>query len=164
MENNPFRIKTTADKSWSAITPVGWSAAGKKKFVFKLFGYALLLALVAAITVQYLNAAKYEALVQVIPEDKIGINPTSQKLDFGDLPRDRSTVRTVTLKSDGDTPAYVMVWKFGDISDLMKVNKNYFTLDPHSSQKLDFSVYVPNSAEYRYYNGQVMIFQIPKIW
>ncbi|HCB35783.1 MAG: hypothetical protein A2W52_01465 [Candidatus Taylorbacteria bacterium RIFCSPHIGHO2_02_49_25] len=116
------------------------------------------------LAIQYINAAKYQALVQVIKEDRIGVNPTGDALDFGDLPRNKSAVRTVTLKSDGDTAGYIIIWKFGDISDLLKVNRNYFTLAPHTTEKLEFSLYVPNSAEFRYYKGRTIIFQIPKLW
>ena len=116
------------------------------------------------LAIQYINAAKYQALVQVIKEDRIGVNPTGDALDFGDLPRNKSAVRTVTLKSDGDTAGYIIIWKFGDISDLLKVDRNYFTLAPHTTEKLEFSLYVPNSAEFRYYKGRTIIFQIPKLW
>ena len=116
------------------------------------------------LVIQYINAAKYQALVQVISEGRIGVNPTGDALDFGDLPHNKSAIRTVTLESGGDTGAFVMVWKYGDISDLVKVDKNYFTLQPHTTEKLEFSISIPNSAEYRYYRGKVMIFQIPKIW
>lgn len=116
------------------------------------------------LAIQYVNAAKYQALVQVINEDRIGVNPTGDALDFGDLPRNKSAIRTVDLKSSGNTASFIMVWKFGAISDLVKLDKNYFTLQPHASDKLQFSVYVPDSANYQYYKGKVIIFQIPKIW
>ena len=116
------------------------------------------------LAIQYINAAKYPALVQVIKEDRIGVNPTGDALDFGDLPRNRSAVRTVELKSDGNTASYIIIWKFGDISDLVKLDKNYFTLSGHTTEKVEFRIFVPNSAEYRYYRGKVIIFQIPKIW
>lgn len=136
----------------------------KKRPVGKIIAWVVVLLVVFIAVVQYLNASKYEALVQVIKEDKIGVNPTGERLDFGDLPRDKSATRNVTLSSKGSTGTYIMVWKFGDISDLLKVNKNYFTLKPGTTEKLEFSVYVPNSADYRYYKGRVIIFQIPKVW
>ena len=116
------------------------------------------------LAIQYINAAKYPALVQVIKEDRIGVNPTGDALDFGDLPRNRSAVRTVELKSDGNTASYIIIWKFGDISDLVKLDKDYFTMSRHTTEKVEFRIFVPNSAEYRYYRGKVIIFQIPKIW
>lgn len=123
---------------------------------------AIIIVIVAA--VQYINAAKYEALVQVINEDKIGVNPTGLKLDFGDLPHNKSATRSVILSSTGNTSSYIMVWKFGDISDLIKVSRNYFTLKSHTTEKLEFTASIPNSAEYKYYKGKVVIFQIPKVW
>ncbi len=135
-----------------------------KKSKLKIIIWVIVVIVLIFVVVQYLNAAKYEALVQVVNSDKIGVNPTGERLDFGDLPHDKSAVRSVILQSQGNTGAYVMVFKTGDISDLMKVSRNYFTLKPHTTEKLEISVYVPNSAEFRYYKGKVMIFQIPKVW
>ena len=133
--------------------------SGGAKFFWFIIALIVILALV-----QYFSAAKYPALVQVIKEDRIGVNPTGNALDFGDLPRDKSAVRTVDLVSNGGIGSYIMVWKFGGISDLVKVDKNYFTLKPHTTERLEFTAYIPNSANYQYYKGQVIIFQIPKIW
>ena len=136
----------------------------KKKSKAKIIGWAILVLILAVAAVQYLNAAKYEALVQVIQDDKIGVNPTGERLDFGDLPRNKSAVRNVILQSSGNTGAYVIVWKQGDIGDFMKISRNYFTLKPHTTEKVEISVTIPNSAEFRYYKGKVVIFQIPKVW
>ena len=136
----------------------------KKMSVGKKIVWGIVLVIVIVALVQFFNAAKYSALVQVIKEDRIGVNPTGNALDFGDLPRNKSAIRTVSLASNGSTATYIMVWKFGSISDLIKVDKNNFTLQPHTSTTLEFTAYIPNSANYQYYKGEVMIFQIPKIW
>jgi K+-transporting ATPase A subunit len=136
----------------------------RKKSWGKIILWIILVLVLMLAVVQYMNAAKYEALVQVISENKIGVNPTDKRLDFGDLPRDKSATRTVTLKSGGKTDSFVVVWTLGGINDLMKVNKNNFTLKAGTTEKLEFSVYVPNSAENKYYRGRVVIFQIPKFW
>lgn len=136
----------------------------EKKSIGKIIAWVVVVLVGIFLAIQYINAAKYQVLVQVIAEDKIGVNPTGDALDFGDLPRNKSAIRTVTLESNGDTGSYIMVWKFGSISDLVKVDKNYFTLRPHTTEKLEFSVYIPNSAEFKYYRGRVVIFQIPKVW
>ena len=130
----------------------------------KIVGWALVLAVAIIAAVQYINAAKYSALVQVISQDRIGVNPTGNALDFGDLPRNKSAIRTVELKSSGNMSSYIMVWMFGSIGDLLKVDQNYFTLKPKSDVKLQFTANIPNSAAYQYYRGRVIIFQIPKIW
>src|SRR3989344_9481597 len=92
----------------------------------RLVVWIIITLIVVFLVVQYLNAARYDALVQVIEEDRIGVNPTGERLDFGDLPRDKSAVRTITLQSKGNTGAYVIVWKRGAIADLLDVNKNFF--------------------------------------
>lgn len=116
------------------------------------------------VAVQYLNASRYDALVQVIKEDRIGVNPTGEKLDFGDLPRNKDAVRKVTLVSSGSVASFVIVWKYGAISDFLKVSENNFTLKAGETKELEFSVHIPDSADYKYYRGKVTIFRIPKLW
>jgi hypothetical protein len=139
-------------------------AQPKKMSRGKFIAWVIVIVILVIGLVQYINAAKYSALVQVISQDRIGVNPTGNALDFGDLPRNKSAVRTVELKSSGNTASYIMVWMFGGISDLLKVDQNYFTLQPHSDVKLQFTATIPNSAPYQYFKGSVVIFQIPKVW
>ncbi len=139
---------------------------GKKRSWGKIITWVIVLLVLMFLAVQYINAARYEALVQVIAEDKIGVNPTGERLDFGDLPRDKDAVRTVSLENASPYKAksYILVWKRGEIADFMRVEPNNFTLEPGQNTKLEFTVHVPNSAEFRYYKGKVIIFQIPKFW
>lgn len=132
----------------------------------KLIGYIALLLFVMFVAVQFFNAARYEALVQVINQDKIGVNPTDQRLDFGDLPRDKEAVRVVKLENNSPykVKSFIIVWKFGELAELMKVNRNNFTLKPGERTELEFTVHIPNSSEFRYYKGRVWVFQIPKPW
>ena len=135
-----------------------------KRSKTKMVVWVIAVIILIVALVQYFNAAKYSAMVNVIAEDRIGVNPTGNALDFGDLPRDKSAIRTVSLVSQGNTATYVMIWKFGSISDLITINKNNFTLPAHSSEKLEFTAAIPHSANYQIYSGKVIIFQIPKVW
>ncbi len=110
-----------------------------------------------------LDANKYRALVRVIEgESAVGVNPTSESLDFGDLARGTSAVRRVALKNGTPMPMFVAVWKVGSISDLMDLDKNFFKLRPHDSTKIEFSLYVPASGETgKKYTGRVFLFKIP---
>ena len=104
-------------------------------------------------------------LVNVVEgENIVGVNPTPEKLDFGDLSRNNGMTRYVTLKSGGDYPSYIIVWKFGSISSLVKVDRNFFTLNPDEEVKVAFEIYVPPSAEVKKYDGRVMIFKLPKLF
>ena|SRR3989344_7498566 len=130
----------------------------------RLVVWIIITLIVIFFVVQYLNAARYDALVQVVEGEQIGVNPTGERLDFGDLPRDKSAVRAVTLASSGNTPAYVIVWTRGEISNFMDVSKNFFTLESGQDERLEFTTHIPSSAENKYYRGRVIIFRIPKIW
>jgi hypothetical protein len=110
-----------------------------------------------------LDANKYEAQVLVIEgEGRVGVNPTTERLDFGDLSRGSSAVRQVTLENGTAMPMYVMIWEFGGIAELMDINKNYFRLAPKEKAELEFATYVPASAEVgKKYTGRVYLFKIP---
>ncbi|MCK4520486.1 hypothetical protein KAT95_01290 [Candidatus Parcubacteria bacterium] len=122
------------------------------------------LVIVAVLAVQVINADKYKMVVNVVEGENImGVNPTTEKLDFGDLSRNNGMERYVTLKSQGTVSTYIMVWKFGSISDLVKLDKNYFTLEPGQEKKLSFAIHIPPSAETKQYSGWAVIFRLPKL-
>lgn len=121
--------------------------------------------LVLSIASQVIGAVKYEMLVNVVEgKNVIGINPTTEKLDFGDLSRAGVMTRFITLKSDGENSAYILVWKFGEIAELVSLNKNYFILGPGEEERLSFKLQVPASAEVRKYEGGVWVFRLPKLF
>ena len=120
--------------------------------------------IVLIVVVQVVTAAKYKMVVNVVEGENImGINPLADKLDFGDLSRNNGMTRYVTMKSSGSISTYVIVWKFGGITDLVKLSKNLFTLKPGEEVKLAFEIQIPPSAEIKQYSGWVWIFRLPKI-
>ena len=110
-----------------------------------------------------LDANKYSATVAVIEgQGKVGVNPTSERLDFGDLSPGTSMVRRVDINNSTFIPMFIAVMRFGGINDLMKLDQNFFRLAGHEQTKLEFSVYMPASAEIgKTYNGRVFLFKIP---
>lgn len=110
-----------------------------------------------------LDANKYAAQVRTIEgEGKVGVNPTTERLDFGDLSRGTSAVRTVTIKNDTRMPFFVAVVRLGGTSDLMKQDQNNFMVRRGEEKKIEFTVYMPASAEIdRLYTGRVYLFKIP---
>jgi hypothetical protein len=138
-----------------------WGKISMGKKIIK--GIVVLIIVIAAI--QVVIADKYRAQVAVIAGDKkVGVNPTTEMLDFGDLSGDTSATRLITMTAGGmDT--YVHVMKFGSIAELIKVSENDFTMKKGDTKKLEFAMYMPPSAQAgQKYNGNVWIFKIPKIW
>jgi len=120
--------------------------------------------IIFVVVVQIVAADKYSAQVQVVEEKgTIGVNPLAEKLDFGDLARELSAVRYVSMENNGKFPIYVMIVKFGGISDLIKISRNNFVLESGQKERLEFEVFVPVSAENKYYTGWVWIFKLPKV-
>jgi len=86
----------------------------------------------------------------------------NQALDFGDLARGTSAVRRVDLQNGTFMPMYVFMIKTGSISSLIKIDKNNFRLNPHEQTKIEYTVYMPASAEVdSTYDGRVYLFKVP---
>jgi len=134
----------------------------KLRLIDKIILAVLLLVFLFAFYVT-LDANKYPALVRVVAgEGRVGVNPTDQALDFGDLSRGTSAVRRVAIENGLPLSLYVFVVRTGSIRTLIKLDKNYFRLPPRSADKIEFSVYMPASAEIdRVYDGRVYLFKIP---
>jgi hypothetical protein len=128
----------------------------------KIVGVILIIIFLFAFYIA-LDANKYRSLVHVIAgEGKVGVNPTAEALDFGDLSRGTSAVRRVDIKNGTFMPMYVAILKTGSISDLTKIDKNFFKLAPNSETKVEFTVYMPASAPIdSNYDGRVYLFKIP---
>ena len=124
----------------------------------------ILIVIALFVIVQIVNAAKYKMVVNVVEgENVMGVNPLADKLDFGDLSRNNGMTRYVTMKSSGGISTYVLVWKMGEISELVKVDKNSFVLKPGEEVKISFEIQIPPSAEVKKYSGRIWIFRLPKI-
>lgn len=116
------------------------------------------------LVIQIINAAKYSMVINVVEGENImGINPLADRLDFGDLSRNNGMTRYVTFKSSGGTAVYIAAFKFGEIAELVKIDRNFFTLNPGEEVKISFEIKIPPSAEIKQYSGWVWIFRIPKI-
>lgn len=110
-----------------------------------------------------LDANKYRATVHVIEgEGTVGINPTDEALDFGDLSLGTSAVRKVTIENGTGMPMYIAMFKMGNISELMKINNNFFKLPPHERVEVEYLVFMPASATVgETLSGRVYLFKIP---
>jgi hypothetical protein len=123
-----------------------------------------LLALVLLfVVIQIVNAAKYEMTVNVVEgENILGLNPTTERLDFGDLSRNNGIARQVSMANGGSIDIFVMAFKFGELASLADLDRNFFVLSPGEEVQMSFDVTIPPSAEIRKYNGRVWVFRIPK--
>ena len=135
----------------------------KKMSKAKAIGILAVIVIIWLIAVQLMAADRYQAVVKVVEgENQVGVNPLTDRLDYGDLSRDNGASRFVSLKNDGRVGKFIMVWKFGEISEIMKLSNNNFTLKPGEEYRLELNVYIPVSAEIREYKGRVWIFKWPK--
>lgn len=148
-----INIQTIKKKRWTA---------GK---VLKMIVLFILLVFIWIGVVQYLAADKYGAVVKVQEEGKgVGVNPTTEELDFGDLPKGNSLMRFITIENSGEMAVYVKIIKTGSISDLIKISRNDFVLSPVDSEKIELLLEMPISADKEEYKGKVIIFKLPKLF
>jgi len=135
-----------------------------KKFIKCIILFIIFLIAWFAI-VQYMAADRYEAVVKVVEEGgKIGVNPMTERLDYGDLPKGNASTRFVTIENNGKMNIYVAVVKYGGIAELIKISRNNFVLDPGEKEKLEFLLEMPISANKEEYTGKVIIFKLPKLF
>ena len=113
-----------------------------------------------------LDANKYSAQVRVIEgAGKIGLNPTTERLDFGDLSPGASATRLVTIENATKIPMFVFTMRLGGITDLIDQDKNFFVLAPHKKATIEFEAYMPASAPVgETITGRVFLFKIPGPW
>lgn len=126
--------------------------------------YIIIAIILFIVAVQALAADRYKAIVRVIEdENKIGVNPTADKLDFGDLSKNTGATRYVSIENNGKYKIYIMVWKFGNIAELIKISRDNFTLQPGEKERLAFELYMPISADREGYSGRVWVFKLPRL-
>ena len=137
----------------------------KKMSKGKIVGWVIVLIIIWLVAIQIMAAERYDMQVQVKEEENIlGINPTEVSLDFGDLSRNVGATRFVAMKNESDTDRYIMVWKMGEISGMVDLNQNNFTLESGEEFRLEFNIQIPPSAEPRLYTGKTIIFKWPKFF
>ena len=166
--NNSYDEKKAGDAQ-SELSNVCLKANKKKKWtagkIFKAVALFVMLVFVWIGIVQYFAADKYNAVVKVQEEGKgVGVNPTAEELDFGDLPKGDNLMRFVTIENGGKMDVYVKIIKTGSISDLIEINRNNFVLSSGDSAKIEFSLKMPISANKEGYKGKVIIFKLPKLF
>jgi len=113
--------------------------------------------------VQFINAAKYEMVVNVVEgENVLGLNPTTERLDFGDLSRNNGIARQISIENGGGMDIFVAAFKFGELASLVKLDRNFFVLKPGEEAQISLEVSIPPSAETRKYDGRIWVFRLPK--
>lgn len=138
----------------------------KRMPLWRKIAWGVVILILIIVAVQIVNAQKFKATVLPIEgEKKVGVNPTTESLDFGDLSHDTQATRTITLKSGGSSGSYIWIMKFGNLSDLIKISDDKIYLKPGEERKVEFSVYMPVSAKTgQRMNAWVWIFKLPKVF
>lgn len=144
------------------ITAIGdkFRAISASRLLLLTLGVSLLLTL----TVEVVYAQKYRAQVQVSAKEGVGVNPTTENLDFGDMAGGTRQTRFLALENEDGRSAYVLVWVLGDISELAEIDDSSFVLEGGESKRVTLLVSVPESAPKRTFDGTVFVFRLPWFW
>lgn len=162
-ENAGLGTPVQSNQPAQDATPNVAGKSKKKMSKGKAIAILVILVILWIGAIQIFAADRYEAQVNVIEgSKKVGINPTTENLDFGDLSRETSLTRYISLNNEGKSDKYVIIWKMGEVAEMMRGTKGNFVLKAGQEEKLEFEVYVPPSAETKQYTGRVWIFKYPK--
>jgi len=171
MEQQQTDVKeVSAGKGTPATNAPAPKKSRKKMSKGKIVGIVIVVLVIWFGAVQFMAAERYQMQVQVVEplegeKSLMGVNPTGESLDFGDLSHNLGATRYVTLKNVSNRDRYILIWKRGGISDMVKLNQNNFVLKTGEEVKLEFTISIPPSAEIdKYYKGKVMIFRWPKLF
>ena len=170
--NDPIKGKNRVPMQWrmSGLTPWIEKQAGRKLNTWDKVVGTILIVVFLFVFYVVLDANKYSMQVLVIEgEGRVGVNPTTELLDFGDMSKGTTAVRTVTLNNGTFMPMQVLVWQMGGITDLVDITfkedgRPYesFKLKSDTEVKLDFAANMPASVQPgTKYTGRVFIFKIP---
>ncbi len=171
-ENKPQASEAGTSMRWRMGSMIPWIEAKAGRPVKKADKIIGILLIVIFLFVFYvvLDANKYRMQVLVIEgEGKVGVNPTTELLDFGDMSKGTTAIRTVTLNNGTFMPMYVMIFKTGGLGELVDVNNEatgeesrFFKLKPKEEVKVNFSATMPASVQVdKKYTGRVFIFKVP---
>ena len=171
LQNIKFNNGSTTRSFLTAVyakTKSIWKRAlGEKPLrISDKIAFGVLIAIFLFVSYVTLDANKYRTLVHVIEgKGAVGVNPTSEALDFGDLSLGTSAVRRVKIQNGTIMPVYVAALELGSISSLVDIDKNFFVLNPGETIKMEYALYMPASASVgRDYTGRVYLFKVPTFW
>lgn len=148
-------LRRRAEGIWRRIWPLNFKRAAVL-FVI-LFGLLF-------ITLEARSTDVISVQVVIISRtDFVAFNPTTERLDFGDMSRGSAQTRHLTLENNGSLPTRVSIILMGEVRDFISMSDAFFTLDPGEIRQVDFTLNVPAAVEVKSYSGRVVIVRTPWI-
>ena len=149
----PGYLRRRAEGLWGRI----WPLTGKRIAVLALI---LVFTMILAFEVQATETFTVE--VVIIGEEKfVGFNPTTERLDFGDMSRGTGQTRSITLENAGVIPTRIYIMVLGDVRDFIQIDDAFFVMDPGEVTQVDLTMIVPSSASIKRYSGRLLVIRSP---
>lgn len=134
-------------------------------FIRKRYIGFIALGVVVLLAVTFLFQAMTIYNSQAIAKEEgsaIGINPLTDRIDFGDIPQGVSVAKTLILENQGTVPNQVIIIVIGSIGDLVKVVPSSLTLEPGETKEVNFQLNMPASAPpEKKYSGKIFVLRLP---
>jgi hypothetical protein len=146
--------------SWLRRRPEALWPTTRRRWAF----YGLFLLLALFVLFEWRATITYSAQVIVIERTDeliVGINPTTERLDFGDLTQGSSQVRPLVLENSSVLPQRISIVVTGEIGQFIQISDAFFTLERGETRNVDFTLFVPPNAEPRKYSGRVLVLRAP---
>lgn len=99
----------------------------------------------------------YTLDVIVKVDDHLGLNADGDAIKFGMLMPGTSGERTIWVNNNANYPLRVVILKYGEIADWVKVSENNFVLKENGSKKIIFEAFVPKDADFGNYTGKAKV-------
>jgi len=89
--------------------------------------------------------------------DVVGLNTDSDAIKFGIVPPAGIGTRTFILKNDYEIPLKTYIEISGDIKPFIRLEDNYFWLNPGEQKEIKIYADVPKDAEFGEYKGKMRV-------
>ena len=136
----------------------------KKKWRVRLIFVVIVILVAVALYLFFTFGNMYSVqAISVEAGSDIGKIQFNERIDFGDIPQGKSSVRTLIVENTGDNDHSIKIWVIGSIGQLIDVEPaRSFDLNAGASQDIDFQFNMPVSAAIgQKYTGRIVIFELP---
>lgn len=129
--------------------------------MFKKIIIAVIILVLAFFVFEIASGSSYKMTVNVIDKSNfIGVNPSTELLDFGDLAKNYNAVKYVKIANTGKIPSYMLILGTGEISKFIEKGETFFSVSPGEEKEISFTINIPPTAENKKYNGKIYIFHL----
>lgn len=108
----------------------------------------------------FVKAVKTTPIRVSVTVSTVGFDVTTERMDFGQVPRGGSGEREVSIGNNDLEPVRIQIKVKGDLADWLGVSDNLFILEPDESRQITTTLNVPNNVELAQYTGELFVYYL----